>query len=471
MYTTFAIVTALSALFSAWAIRWTPRLLFQETLRSRIGTYLPSYSEWSSKIIKGIPGVSLERVVSFLEFATSTIVYIIRSGGTLVDPVDAHRNDGRLPRFIWPYGDTVEEMFRGRCDSLPCFLRPVLDGEEVIIGTKWIEDLNGSTLSSRRRMTVADVGSKDPPSIALSNLRAMFDDTKLLGVIIDGKLVSDGDEAFDEAKWFANMRLLEKVFMDDHLRTHIMFEDLQCHLEHSVALGNPGAKSLLRNCMQYSHSNSFVNGVALPTAFQVTKGMSGASLGADGALWHESVDLIRDNLTCSKFGSPFDTRPFLRENTPTSCTLPKILNAYAQEWVSHISGEVASDCDIDKLAKSMMKLTGFNLKFTIPSIILEKSLNPTHELVLCCYLVNIYHSIVSSHIDATQHSLKKWAFDSYPNKVASRMRADYFGLPPTGPSRAVRSEFVQTLKQLACSSGSKTFELWRPEVMASEIDR
>ena len=394
------------------------------------------------------------------------MVHFVKSGSTLVSPIEAQRDDGRSPRFVWPYSDSAKDMFRARCDSLQCQLRRPFPGEKVVPGTMWIEELNGEMMSKRPRIKLSDLGKKNPPPTDMPRVRALFDAEKLLSIELDGDMLhyDDADESFLIAKWIVNMRLMEHLFMDNHLRIHSMFEDLQYQLD--LVVNNPHATFLRRACMSYAHSTSFINGLNVPPGFK-----SAEAVGAIGSLWHPSMDVFRVFPTPKTEGPLWDS-PIVPDSAtnPESCNLQLICELYAHEWILHDAEEISHDCVTDELARKMMNLTGIKLSTVAPGLSVT-TLSATCELVLCCHLLNCVHGILHNHLDASQHSVDTWCFDSYPDRVPKLIRANHYGFTPTEPTRVVPKAFRVKMKALAKERGSRTFALWSPETMSPEVDR
>jgi hypothetical protein len=278
----------------------------------------------------------------------------------------------------------------------------------------------------------------------LSPLRAYFSEHSLLAIEYGSTVHWADDSAeFKTLKHRANMRLIEYIFLVMHLQFHIAFEDLQQFLEQHQ---EDPKHTLWESCIgTYSRSNSFVNGVDIPIAFS-----SDANLSARALSLHPSCDLFRDYAK-SIFRC---VRP--REESPSVCNLPYIVDVYAQAWIAQ---------------HDRVDIGSLDLSVLFPDIArnLDPDLNDASRLVLCCYLLNVVHSILHNQLDAMQHSLDGWAFDSKPNKVPFRLKSDFYGLSPiNGLSVAPHPD---TLKCLSTKRRSATFAMWCVDCMASEVDR
>jgi hypothetical protein len=426
----------------------------RDTISYFLGRRLPTFSDWWIKIVRGLRTVTGIRLLSYIHFLiTAGINTHVYHGSLLVEPGRAIRNATRAPRFVWPFGDSDRDMFASRCDSLNCQLYRAGERDtRRVSGAVWVEDLSTSpTMLARPRQTT--VGGLPE---TLSPLRAYFSDHSLLAIEY-GSIVHWADDSaeFKTLKYRANMRLMEYIFLVMHLQIHIALEDLQQFLEQHP---EDPKHTLWKACIgTYSRSNSFVNGVDVPIAFS-----SDANLSARSLSLHPSCDLFRD----------YDKSIFRcirpRDESPSGCNLPYIVDVYAQAWIAqHDRVDVGS---LDSARKAVLS-SGVDLGILFPDIArnIDPDLNDASRLVLCCYLLNVVHSILHNQLDAMQHSLDGWAFDSKPNKVPFRLKSDYYGLYPT--SGLPVAPHPEILKRLSAKRRSATFAMWCVDSMASEVDR
>jgi hypothetical protein len=426
----------------------------RDTISYFLGCRLPTWSDWWRKIVRGFRTVTGSRLLSYINrliaFGINTYWY---NGSQLVDPGRAIRNATRAQRYVWPFGDSDRDMFSSRCDSFTCQLyRAGKQDKRRVAAAVWVEDVSTSpTMLARKRQTT--VGGLP---VTLSPLRAYFSDNALLAIEY-GSVIHWADDSaeFRTLKYRANMRLIEYLFLVMHLEFHVAFEDLQQFLEQHP---DDQQHTMWDACIgTYSPSNSFVIGVTVPISFA-----NEANLMARGASLHPSCDLFRDyEKTIFKCIRP-------REETPSGCNLPYILDEYAQAWIAqHNRVDVGS---LDTARKAVLS-SGLDLAVLFPDIArnIDRELNDVSRLVLCCYLLNVVHSILHNQFDAIQHSLDGWAFDSKPNKVPKRLKSDYWGLPPINGLSVVPHPDI--LKCLATKRDSATFAMWCGSSMAQEVNR
>jgi hypothetical protein len=89
----------------------------RDTISYFLGWRLPTFSDWWIKIVWGLRTVTGSRLLSYINFLITAGINIhIYHGSRLVEPCRAIRNATRAPRFVWPFGDSDQDMFASRCD-------------------------------------------------------------------------------------------------------------------------------------------------------------------------------------------------------------------------------------------------------------------------------------------------------------------------------------------------------------------